>query len=33
MAYYGLLDRTALGRQEEGEREHWLRSHDEYQMP
>jgi predicted dithiol-disulfide oxidoreductase (DUF899 family) len=30
MAYYGLLDRTALGRQEEGEREHWLRRHDEY---
>jgi predicted dithiol-disulfide oxidoreductase (DUF899 family) len=33
MAYYGLLDRTALGRQEEGELEHWLRRHDEYQMP
>jgi predicted dithiol-disulfide oxidoreductase (DUF899 family) len=30
MAYYGLLDRTALGRQEEGELEHWLRRHDEY---
>ena len=30
MAYYGLLDRTARGRQEEGEREHWLRRHDEY---
>jgi predicted dithiol-disulfide oxidoreductase (DUF899 family) len=30
MAYYGLLDRTAYGRQEEGEREHWLRRHDEY---
>ena len=31
MAYYGLLDRTPRGRQEEGEREHWLRRHDEYQ--
>jgi predicted dithiol-disulfide oxidoreductase (DUF899 family) len=30
MAYYGLLDRTAYGRREEGEREHWLRRHDEY---
>jgi predicted dithiol-disulfide oxidoreductase (DUF899 family) len=30
MAYYGLLDRTARGRQEEGEREHWLRRHYEY---
>jgi predicted dithiol-disulfide oxidoreductase (DUF899 family) len=30
MAYYGLLDRTAYGRQEEGEQEHWLRRHDEY---
>ena len=30
MAYYGLLDRTPHGRQEEGEREHWLRRHDEY---
>jgi len=30
MAYYGLLDRTPLGRQEEGEAEHWLRRHDEY---
>jgi predicted dithiol-disulfide oxidoreductase (DUF899 family) len=30
MAYYGLLDRTPRGRQEEGEREHWLRRHDEY---
>ena len=30
MAYYGLLDRTARGRQEEGERKHWLRRHDEY---
>jgi predicted dithiol-disulfide oxidoreductase (DUF899 family) len=30
MAYYGLLDRTPRGRQERGEREHWLRRHDEY---
>jgi predicted dithiol-disulfide oxidoreductase (DUF899 family) len=30
MAYYGLLDRTPHGRQEEGERDHWLRRHDEY---
>jgi predicted dithiol-disulfide oxidoreductase (DUF899 family) len=30
MAYYDLLDRTARGRHEEGEREHWLRRHDEY---
>jgi predicted dithiol-disulfide oxidoreductase (DUF899 family) len=30
MAYYGLLDRTARGRQEEGESQHWLRRHDEY---
>jgi len=30
MAYYGLLDRTARGRHEEGEQEHWLRRHDEY---
>ena len=30
MAYYGLLDRTARGRQEEGELTHWLRRHDEY---
>jgi predicted dithiol-disulfide oxidoreductase (DUF899 family) len=33
MAYYGLLDRTPRGRQEEGEREHWLRRHDEYETP
>src|SRR6478672_7234113 len=33
MAYYGLLDRTAHGRQEERELEHWLRRHDEYEMP
>ena len=31
MAYYGLLDRTSRGRQEEGELEHWLRRHDEYE--
>jgi len=31
MAYYGLLDRTARGRQEDGERDHWLRRHDEYE--
>ena len=31
MAYYGLLDRTARGRHEEGVLEHWLRRHDEYE--
>jgi predicted dithiol-disulfide oxidoreductase (DUF899 family) len=31
MAYYGLLDRTPRGRHEEGERQHWLRRHDEYE--
>ena len=31
MAYYGLLDRTAGGRHEQGEPEHWLRRHDEYE--
>lgn len=30
MAYYGLLDRTPMGRHEEGEDTHWLRRHDEY---
>jgi predicted dithiol-disulfide oxidoreductase (DUF899 family) len=30
MAYYGLLDRTPLGRHEEGESQFWLRRHDEY---
>jgi predicted dithiol-disulfide oxidoreductase (DUF899 family) len=30
MAYYGLLDRTPMGRHEEGEELHWLRRHDEY---
>lgn len=33
MAYYGLLDRTPMGRHEEGEQTHWLRRHDEYDMP
>ena len=31
MAYYGLLDRAPMGRHEEGESEHWLRRHDEYE--
>src|SRR6266540_1731561 len=31
MAYYGLLDRTPMGRHEEGEETHWLRRHDEYE--
>ena len=30
MAYYGLLDRTPMGRNEEGETDFWLRRHDEY---
>ncbi len=30
MAYYGLLDRTPLGRHEGGEETFWLRRHDEY---
>src|SRR2546423_5370128 len=30
MAYYGLLDRTASGRNESGPEPHWLRRHDEY---
>ena len=30
MGYYGLLDRTPLGRQEAGEDVFWLRRHDEY---
>ncbi|MEV6731057.1 MULTISPECIES: DUF899 domain-containing protein [unclassified Streptomyces] len=30
MAYYGLLDRTPMGRHEEGEEAFWLRRHDEY---
>jgi predicted dithiol-disulfide oxidoreductase (DUF899 family) len=28
--YYGLLDRTPMGRHEEGEQTSWLRRHDEY---
>jgi predicted dithiol-disulfide oxidoreductase (DUF899 family) len=31
MAYYGLLDRTPMGRREEGEAEVRLRRHDEYE--
>jgi predicted dithiol-disulfide oxidoreductase (DUF899 family) len=31
MAYYGLLDLTSRGRQEDGESQHWLRRHDEYE--
>jgi predicted dithiol-disulfide oxidoreductase (DUF899 family) len=31
MGYYGLLDRTPFGRNEEGEQVFWLRRHDEYQ--
>ena len=31
MAYYGLLDRAPRGRSEEGESDHWLRRHDEYE--
>jgi predicted dithiol-disulfide oxidoreductase (DUF899 family) len=30
MGYYGLLDRTPTGRNEEGEQVFWLRRHDEY---
>src|SRR3954469_6858353 len=30
MAFYGLLDRTAKGRDEEGDMPFWLRRHDEY---
>jgi predicted dithiol-disulfide oxidoreductase (DUF899 family) len=30
MGYYGLLDRTPMGRHEQGEQTHWLRRHDEY---
>ncbi|MGK4579366.1 DUF899 family protein [Kitasatospora sp. HPMI-4] len=32
-AYYGLLDRLPMGRNEEGEETHWLRCHDEYGKP
>jgi predicted dithiol-disulfide oxidoreductase (DUF899 family) len=31
MAYYGLLDRTPMGRNEAGDRPFWVRRHDEYQ--
>ena len=31
MGYYFLLDRTPMGRQEQGEQTHWLRRHDEYE--
>jgi predicted dithiol-disulfide oxidoreductase (DUF899 family) len=31
MAYYGLLDRTPMGRHEEGDPDVWLRRHDEYE--
>ena len=31
MAYYGLLDRAPMGRNEGGDRPFWLRRHDEYQ--
>jgi len=31
MAYYGLQDRTPMGRHEEGEETHWLRRRDEYE--
>jgi predicted dithiol-disulfide oxidoreductase (DUF899 family) len=31
MAFYGLLDRAPMGRNEEGESEFWLRRHDEYE--
>ena len=30
MAYYGLLDRTPMGRDEEGDQPFWIRRHDEY---
>ncbi len=32
MAYYGLLDRTPMGRHEEGESQFWVRRHDEYEI-
>jgi predicted dithiol-disulfide oxidoreductase (DUF899 family) len=31
MAYYGLLDRTPMGRDEGGDRPFWMRRHDEYE--
>jgi predicted dithiol-disulfide oxidoreductase (DUF899 family) len=30
MGYYGLLDRTAIGRNESDSTRFWLRRHDEY---
>ena len=30
MGYYGLLDRTPIGRNEEGDQVFWVRRHDEY---
>jgi predicted dithiol-disulfide oxidoreductase (DUF899 family) len=30
MGYYSLLDRTPIGRNEEGSQLFWLRRHDEY---
>jgi predicted dithiol-disulfide oxidoreductase (DUF899 family) len=30
MAYYGLLDRTPMGRNEDDGQPFWLRRHDEY---
>jgi hypothetical protein len=31
MGYYGLLDRTPMGRNEQGEQVLWLRRHNEYE--
>jgi predicted dithiol-disulfide oxidoreductase (DUF899 family) len=31
MAYYGLLDRTPMGRGESGKSPLWVRRHDEYE--
>ena len=31
MAYYGLLDRTPMGRNEGDDQPFWLRRHDEYE--
>jgi predicted dithiol-disulfide oxidoreductase (DUF899 family) len=31
MAYYGLLDRTPMGRNEDDDMPCWLRRHDEYE--
>ena len=30
MGYYGMLDRVSLGRKEAGQRDMWIRRHDEY---